>query len=47
MIGTVGGFISLMYMIFSCCLSDFEVFRRDLSLVESFYSTELKDKEPV
>jgi hypothetical protein len=45
-IGTVGGFISLVYMFFNCFLSDFEEFRRDLSLVESFYSTENPDKKP-
>ena len=39
MIGTIGGFIGLVYMIFGVFISGYEDFKREISLVKSFYST--------
>jgi hypothetical protein len=40
LIGNIGGFIGLVYMLWGSVISSFEDFRRDLSLVQSFYSYE-------
>jgi hypothetical protein len=40
LIGNIGGFIGLVYMLWGSTIASFEDFRRDLSLVQSFYSYE-------
>jgi hypothetical protein len=40
LMGTIGGFISLVFMFFNSCVEGYEEFSRDLSLVENFYSTD-------
>ena len=40
LLGVVGGFYSLVFLIFGCCVQNYESFRAEYDLVQNFYSSD-------